>query len=164
MAVAEMAQTTQYLTFRLEEETFALDIVKVREVLDFTTVTKVPRTPEFMRGVINLRGSVVPVVDLRLKFGLTKTENSVNTCIIITEVTVDNDTTVLGALADSVQEVLDLESGSIAPAPKLGSKLRTEFIKGMGKRDDRFIMILDVDKVFSAEELGSVDGSRPAVG
>lgn len=156
MAVTSIIETTQFLTFKLGNEVFALDIAKVREVLDFTTVTKVPRTPEFMRGVINLRGSVVPVVDLRLKFGMTRTENSVNTCIIITEVTVDNDTTILGALADSVQEVLDLEPGSIAAAPKIGTKLKTEFIKGMGKRDDRFIIILDIDKVFSSDELAMV--------
>jgi purine-binding chemotaxis protein CheW len=159
-----MTETTQYLTFMLADETYALDIGKVREVLDFTTVTKVPRTPDFMRGVINLRGSVVPVVDLRLKFGMSRTENSVNTCIIITEATVDNDTTVLGALADSVLEVLDLDPGSIAPAPRIGSRLRTEFIKGMGKRDDRFIMILDIDKVFSAAELDSVANAREAAG
>src|SRR5512145_2575835 len=107
------SETAQYLTFKLDDETFALDISKVREVLDFTTVTRVPRTPEFMRGVINLRGSVVPVVDLRLKFGMTRTENGLSTCIIITEVTVDGDTTILGCLADSVQEVLDLDPGSI---------------------------------------------------
>ena len=150
-------EMTQYLTFRLGDEVFALDITKVREVLDFTTVTKVPRTPQFMRGVINLRGSVVPVVDLRLKFGMAQTEKTVNTCIIITEVTVDGDTTVLGALADSVQEVLDLEPGNIAPAPRIGTKLRTEFIKGMGKRDERFIILLDIDRVFSAEELSLVE-------
>ena len=155
MAV-ETIQTTQYLTFKLAEEVYALDISKVREVLDFTTVTKVPRTPDFMRGVINLRGSVVPVVDLRLKFGMSATERTVNTCVIITEVTVDGDTTILGALADSVQEVIDLEPGHISPAPKIGTKLRTEFIKGMGKRDDRFIILLDVDKVFSADELSLV--------
>ena len=164
MAVMDAVETTQYLTYRLGDEVYALEIGKVREVLDFTTVTKVPRTPDFMRGVINLRGSVVPVVDLRLKFGMSRTENSVNTCIIITEVTVDNDTTVLGALADSVLEVLDLEPGSIAPAPRIGTKLRTEFIKGMGKRDDRFIMILDIDKVFSSEELSLVQAGRPAAG
>ena len=156
MTVAIAHETTQFLTYRLGDEIFALDISKVREVLDFTTVTKVPRTPEFMRGVINLRGSVVPVVDLRLKFGMTRTENSVNTCVIITEVTVDGDTTVLGALADSVQEVLDLDAEHIAPAPRIGTKLRTEFIKGMGKRDDQFIIILDIDKVFSADELSQV--------
>jgi len=155
MAV-DIIQTTQYLTFKLAEEIYALDISKVREVLDFTTVTKVPRTPDFMRGVINLRGSVVPVVDLRLKFGMSATERTVNTCVIITEVTVDGDTTVLGALADSVQEVIDLEPGHVAPAPKIGTKLRTEFIRGMGKRDDKFIIILDIDKVFSAEDLSLV--------
>jgi len=157
MAVMDTTETTQYLTFKLAEEVYALDIGKVREVLDFTTVTKVPRTPDFMRGVINLRGSVVPVVDLRLKFGLSATEKTVNTCVIITEVTVDNDTTVLGCLADSVQEVLDLEPGEISAPPKIGTKLRTEFITGMGKRDDRFIIILDIDKVFSVEELSLVD-------
>jgi purine-binding chemotaxis protein CheW len=156
MTAAGINETTQYLTFRLDEEIFALDITKVREVLDYTTVTRVPQTPDFMRGVINLRGSVVPVVDLRLKFGMSATESSVNTCIIITEVQVDSETVVLGALADAVQEVLDLEAGSIAPPPRIGTKLRTEFIKGMGKQNDRFIIILDVDKVFSIDELASV--------
>ena len=161
MSVAGIMETTQYLTFQLEDEVFALDISKVREVLDFTTVTKVPRTPDFMRGVINLRGSVVPVVDMRLKFGMTVTEKTVNTCIIITEIELDGDTTVLGALADSVQEVIDLEPEQIEPAPRIGTRLKTEFIKGMGKRDDRFIMILDIDKVFSAEELATIDSSSP---
>jgi len=155
MSVAELG-TKQYLTFKLADEVFALDITKVREVLDFGALTRVPRTPEFMRGVINLRGSVVPVVDLRLKFGMTRTESSVNTCIIITEVTVDNETTVLGALADSVQEVLDLDPGNIAPAPKIGAQLRTEFIRGMGRRDDRFVIILDIDRIFSLDELALV--------
>jgi purine-binding chemotaxis protein CheW len=161
---ATITETTQYLTYKLGDETFALDITKVREVLDFTTVTKVPRTPEFMRGVINLRGSVVPVVDLRLKFGMTRTENSVNTCIIITEVTVDGDTTILGCLADSVQEVLDLDEEHIAPAPRIGTKLRTEFIRGMGERDDRFIIILDIDKVFSSDELATLQADQATVG
>jgi len=153
MSVAEIIQTTQYLTFKLGQEVYALDITKVREVLDFTSATKVPRTPDFMRGVINLRGSVVPVVDLRLKFGMTMTENTVNTCVIITEVTVDNETTVLGALADSVQEVVDLDPEHIEPAPRIGTKLRTEFITGMGKQGDRFIILLNIDRVFSADEL-----------
>jgi len=160
MAMTETTEMTQYLTFKLADEIYALDIGKVREVLDLTAITKVPRTPEFMRGVINLRGSVVPVVDLRLKFGMAMTERTVNTCIIITEVTVDSETTVLGALADSVQEVLELDPGSIAPPPKIGTRLRTEFIKGMGKRDDRFILILDIDRVFSTEELAMVQGGE----
>ena len=156
MGVAEVMETTQYLTFKLEEEIFALDISKVREVLDFTPITKVPRTPEFMRGVINLRGNVVPVVDMRLKFGMTKTENTVNTCIIIVEIHLDGETTVLGALADGVQEVIELGAGQIEPAPKIGTKLKTDFIEGMGKRDEGFIIILDIDRVFSTEELALV--------
>jgi purine-binding chemotaxis protein CheW len=160
MSITGIMETTQYLTFKLEDEVFALDISKVREVLDFTTITKVPKTPEFMRGVINLRGSVVPVVDLRLKFGMSKTEKTVNTCIIIAEVTIDNDTTVLGALADSVQEVMDLEPGHIEPAPKIGTRLNTEFIRGMGKRDNTFVIILDIDKVFSIDELALVQAKQ----
>ena len=166
MSVAGIVQTTQFLTFKLDDEVFALDISKVREVLDFTSITRVPRTPEFMRGVINLRGSVVPVVDLRLKFGMTRTEKTVNTCIIITEVTVDNETTVLGALADSVQEVMDLEPEHIEPAPKIGTRLNTEFIKGMCKKDNNFVILLNIDKVFSTSELASVQqtqsGAAPA--
>jgi len=107
---------------------------------------------------------VVPVVDLRLKFGMSRTENTVNTCIIITEVAVDSEMVVLGALVDSVQEVLDLEPGSIAPAPRIGTRLRTEFIRGMGRRDDRFIIILDIDKIFSADELAMVKQDDEGVG
>jgi purine-binding chemotaxis protein CheW len=162
MSVAGITETTQYLTFKLEDEVFAVDISKVREVLDFTTIAKVPRTPEFMRGVINLRGSVVPVVDMRLKFGMSRTEKTVNTCIIIVEVAVDNETTILGALADSVQEVMDLEPDHIEPAPKIGTRLNTEFIKGMGKHNDQFIIILDIDKVFTTNELAAVQGETPA--
>jgi purine-binding chemotaxis protein CheW len=160
MNVTGVMETTQYLTFKLADEVFALDISKVREVLDFTAITKVPKTPEFMRGVINLRGSVVPVVDLRLKFGMSRTEKTVNTCIIITEVTVDNETTVLGALADSVQEVMDLGQDSIEPAPRIGTHLNTEFIRGMGKRDNTFVIILDIDKVFSVDELALVQAKQ----
>jgi purine-binding chemotaxis protein CheW len=159
VSVAEM---TQYLTFKLDEEIFALDVGKVREVLDDTKITKVPRTPDFMLGVINLRGSVVPVVDMRLKFDMEKTEKTVNTCIIITEVEMDDDITVLGALADSVQEVVDLEPGDIEPAPRIGTSINTDFIKGMGKRDEEFIMILDIDKVFSSEEIAQVQDVKDA--
>jgi purine-binding chemotaxis protein CheW len=107
----------QYLTFQLDSEVFGLEIGKVREVLDFTSVTKVPQTPDYMCGVINLRGSVVPVMDLRLKFDMDQTQKTVNTCIIITEINMNGEITVLGALSDSVQEVLDLEPEQIEPAP-----------------------------------------------
>ena len=151
-----ITETAQYLTFRLEEEVFALDISQVREVLDFTAITKVPRTPEFMRGVINLRGSVVPVVDMRLKFGMSRTEQTLNTCIIIVEINIEGDRLILGALADSVQEVIELGPGQIEPAPRIGTRLDTDFIKGMGKRDEEFIIILDIDRIFSMDELASV--------
>jgi purine-binding chemotaxis protein CheW len=153
MSVAGITKTRQYLTFTLGDEHFALDVANVREILEFTGVTKVPQTPEFMRGVINLRGSVVPVMDMRLKFGMSITEKAVDTCVIVAEVSLEGETTVLGALVDSVQEVFELEPEQIEPAPRIGTKLRTEFIRGMGKRDEQFIIILDVDKVFSSEEL-----------
>ena len=159
MSVAGITETVQYLTFKLADEIFAFDVAKVREILELTSITKVPQTPDFMRGVINLRGSVVPVIDLRLNFGMQCTEQTVNTCIIVVEVNLNGETIVLGVLADSVQEVLDLEPQQIEPAPKIGTKLRTEFIRGMGKRDEQFIIILDIDKVFSGDELLAVRDS-----
>jgi purine-binding chemotaxis protein CheW len=154
-------EINQYLTFKLDEEVFGLAIGKVREVLDFTAVTRVPQTPAYMRGVINLRGSVVPVIDLNLKFGMKETVKTVNTCIIIAEIEMDGEVTVLGALADSVQEVVELEQDQIEPAPKIGTKLNTDFIKGMGKREEVFIILLDIDKVFSHEEITSVQNADP---
>jgi purine-binding chemotaxis protein CheW len=156
MAEKKSIDTNQYLTFRLEDETFGLAINKVREVLDFTSLTRVPQTPAFMRGVINLRGCVVPVIDMRLKFGMTRTDKTVNTCIIITEIEIADGITILGALVDSVQEVLDIEPNQIEPPPKIGSKRGTDFIRGMGKHNDQFVIILDIDKVFSAEEIAAV--------
>jgi purine-binding chemotaxis protein CheW len=153
MSVPSITETSQYLTFKLGDEVFALDIGKVREVLDFTLIAKVPQTPDFMLGVINLRGTVVPVVDMRLKLAMTRTETTVNTCIIIVEIEIDAETTVLGALVDSVQEVMDLDPDQIEPPPRIGTRLNTKFIKGMGKREEKFIIILDIDRVFSADEL-----------
>lgn len=153
MSVASITETSQYLTFKLEEEIFALDIAKVREVLDFTRITKVPQTPDFMLGIINLRGAVVPVIDMRLKFGLTQAATTVNSCFIIVEIELDSEATVLGALVDSVQEVMELDPDQIEPPPRIGTRLNTKFIKGMGKRDDQFVIILDIDKVFSTDEL-----------
>jgi purine-binding chemotaxis protein CheW len=153
-----IADTTQYLTFKLEEEVYATDIAQVREVLEYSRVTKVPRTPDYMRGVINLRGHVVPVLDLKLRFGMNRTEQTVNTCVIIVEVSIQGEKTIIGALADSVQEVIDMDASTIEPAPKIGSKLNTDFIRGMGKRDEQFVIILDIDKVFSADDLEAAAG------
>ncbi len=142
----------QYLTFKLARETFAVDVARVREILDFISITKVPRTPDFMRGVINLRGSVVPVVDMKLKFGMEATEKTVDTCIIVLEVTIEGETTIVGALADSVEEVLELEPTQIEPPPRIGMNLNIDFISGMGKLGEEFVIILDTDKIFSFEE------------
>ncbi len=160
MGASATTVAQQYLTYKLGEEVFALEITKVREVLEFMTVTKVPRAPDFIRGVINLRGSVVPVVDLRMTFGMTKTERTLSTCVIIAEMTVNGETTVLGAMADSVQEVVELGPDQIEPAPKIGSRLINEFIVGMGKLNGRFIIILDVDRLFSAEEVVLVQAAE----
>jgi purine-binding chemotaxis protein CheW len=156
MSVSSINGTRQYLTFQLDDEVFAIDVANVREILEFNSVTRVPKSPEYMRGVINLRGSVVPVFDMRLKFGMTGTERTINTCIVVVEVSYEGEDIIIGALVDSVQEVFELEADQIEPAPKIGTHLRTEFIRGMGKRDETFIIILDIDKVFSVEEISSI--------
>ena len=156
MSVSSINGTRQYLTFQLDDEVFAIDVANVREILEFNSVTRVPKSPEYMRGVINLRGSVVPVFDMRLKFGMTGTERTINTCIVVVEVSYEGEDIIIGALVDSVQEVFELEADQIEPAPKIGTHLRTEFIRGLGKRDETFIIILDIDKVFSVEEISSI--------
>jgi purine-binding chemotaxis protein CheW len=158
MTIESINDIRQYLTFKLSDEIFALDVSNVREILEFTDITKVPKTPNFMRGVINLRGSVVPVVDMRIKFGMSATEKTINTCIVVVEVDFEGEDTILGALVDSVQEVFELEPGEIEPPPKIGTGLNREFIKGMGKKEDKFIIILDIDKLLSLQELTVVAG------
>lgn len=167
MSSSFLTEARQYLTFKLSDEVFGVDVAQVREILDYVKITKVPQTPDFMCGVINLRGSVVPVVDMNMKFGMVKTERTVNTCIVVVEVLLNDEKTILGALVDSVQEVFEIEPENIEPAPKIGTKLKTEFIKGMGKRDDKFIIILNIDKVFTSEELEMVHdtgGYKPDLG
>jgi purine-binding chemotaxis protein CheW len=157
MSEKDIAQSALYLTFKLEDEMFSVEVSQVREILDFTPITKIPRTPDFVRGVINVRGSVVPVVDMRLKFGMKGVDSTVNTRIVVLEVKQDGETTVLGALADSVHDVIELEADQIEDPPRIGSRWRTEFIKGIGKRDGMFIIILDIDRVFSSDELALMD-------
>jgi purine-binding chemotaxis protein CheW len=159
MSTQKITETALYLTFKLGDEVFALDVSQVREVLDLTTITKVPRAPEFMRGVINVRGSVVPVVDMRVKFGLPEIDDTPDTRIIVMELALDGEMSTLGALADSVHEVVEMEPGQIEPPPKIGMRWKTEFIRGIGKRNDDFIIILDINRVFSVDELALVDAS-----
>ena len=153
MAELVVIDTNQYLTFTLGEEKYAIDVSKVKEVLELVSITRVPKTPEFMKGVINLRGSVVPVIDLRLKFDLDELEDTVDTCIIVLEIKLEDETIVIGAVADSVQEVIELTPENIEPAPKIGTRLNTDFLNGMGKYNDKFLMVLNIDKVFTSEDL-----------
>lgn len=144
----------QFLTCTLGKEIFALEIGSVREVLELTTITEIPRTPDYMQGIINLRGSAVPVMDLRQKLGMSKRESTVETCIIIIEVELDSDSIIMGALVDSVREVFETETDEIQPAPKMGAAINADFIRGMGEQAGEFIIIIDIAKIFSAEELG----------
>jgi purine-binding chemotaxis protein CheW len=144
---------TEYLTFTLGREVFALGIASVREVLEVTDLTVIPRTPEFMRGVINLRGSAVPVMDMRMKFGMSKSRETVDTCIIIAEVDVGGEKSAIGGLVDSVREVLHIPESAVEPAPPMGAAVDTRYIKGMARVGEEFIILVDMGKVFSADEL-----------
>jgi len=158
-----IAETRQYMTFKLGDELFACDVARVREVLEVSRITKVPTAPEYMRGVVNVRGQATPVVDLRRRFGLPKGADTVNTRIIVMELELDGEATVLGGIADSVHEVIDLDPGSIDPPPRIAMRWRTDFIQGLGKRGEQFIIVLDVNAVFSSEELALATNSAPAI-
>ncbi len=158
MSVPGITETRQYLTFRLKEELFALDVAKVREILEVTHITRVPQTPAYMGGIINLRGSVVSVIDLGLKLGMEATERTIDTCIIVVEVELEGEVSVLGALADSVQEVFELDPDQIEPAPRMGTGVNADFLQGVGKQDDHFILLLDIDKIFCMEEVEALRG------
>ncbi|PLX19706.1 MAG: chemotaxis protein CheW [Marinilabiliales bacterium] len=142
-----------FLSFNLGEEEFAAHVGKVLNILEMTKITEVPKSPVYMKGVINLRGTVLPVVDTRIKFGMTPTEYTTNTCIVVMEVSIEGDEVQVGALVDSVQAVLEIGDNQIQPPPGIGSKYKSEFIYGMAKVDEKFIMLLDMDKVFSTDEV-----------
>jgi purine-binding chemotaxis protein CheW len=149
----EASNANQYLTFTLDDEQYAISVAKVREVLEHTKITRLPRTADFMKGIINLRGAGVPVIDLRLKFGLPETPVTKDTSIIVMEVEGRDGNVIVGALADAVHEVVEIDEKAIEPAPRFGTRLAAEFIKGVGKKDDLFIIILDIDLIFNAEEI-----------
>lgn len=153
---ATTTETAQYITFKLGDELFAINVAQVREVLELPQITKVPTAPDYMRGVVNVRGKGVPVVDLRLKFGLPKTEDTVSSRIVVMELDLDGEPTVVGGIADSVHEVIELEPGQINPPPRIAMRWRTELIKGMGRRGEQFIIILDINAVFSSDEAVSL--------
>src|SRR5512139_700564 len=146
------AEKRQFLSFTLDQVDYAVGILQVREILQYEPVTRVPSVPRSVRGVINLRGSVVPVVDLSLKFGLPETSVSRRTCILIVEARLDGEPTVLGVLADSVSEVLELGDADVEPPPAFGTRVRVDYLAGMGKVDGRFVLLLDLDRALSADE------------
>jgi len=142
-----------YLSFQLGEEAFAINVSKVLNILEMKPITRVPKSPDYMKGVINLRGTVLPVVDLRLKFGLTENKVTVDTSIIVLSIDKEGETVMLGIQVDSVKEVLEFKSEEIAPSPAIGTKYNSGFIEGMWRVNENFIMILNIDKVFSVEEI-----------
>ncbi len=151
--------TVQYLTFLTAGEEYAISIVKVREIIEYEAVTTVPKTPIWIRGVTNLRGKVVPVVDLAVKFGLPSSRISKFSCIIITEVMFQGENLTMGVLADSVSQVIELSPDEIEAAPLFGTRVKTEYLLGMGALGKKFCLILDIDKVLSTDELLSVTES-----
>lgn len=155
-AQGDMPGGHQYLVFTLARETFAIDILQIREIMEFGSLTEVPMMPPTVRGVINLRGAVVPVIDLSARFGRASTTVGRRTCIVIVEVTQDGDTQTLGVLVDGVNEVMDIPASDIEPAPAFGARIRTDFIAGMGRVDGRFVILLDVARVFSVGEIAEI--------
>jgi purine-binding chemotaxis protein CheW len=152
--LAELAG--KYLTFKLDVEEFGLEILKVQEIIKMMEITRVPRTPSFVRGVLNLRGKVIPVIDLRIKFEMETRENTEKTCIIVVTVQREIGSVVMGIIVDEVSEVLDVAGNSIEPPPQFGGVVDTSFILGMGKIGERVVTLMDVDKVLSGDEVAAV--------
>ena len=148
-----IAKAESYLTFLLGEEVFAANVTKVLSILEMTKITKIPRTPDYIRGVINLRGIVLPIIDMRLKFDLSITEFTPKTCILVLEVEVDEKIVKVGTLVDSVQEVIEMTEADILPPPNMGSSFQSDFIEGMFKNEDSFIMLLNMDRIFKTQEI-----------
>ena len=153
-ATENIVEQTQYLTFHLAGEVYAVGILQAKEIIEYGTLTKVPQTPPSIRGVINLRGSVVSVVDLAVKFGLPPSPVTERTCIVIVEVNLEGERTVMGIIADAVSKVIHLLPRDIEPPPAFGTRVRVDFLRGMGKAaEKKFVLLLDIDKVLSSEDL-----------
>jgi len=147
----------KYLTFSLAGEEYGIGILKVKEIIGLMTITPIPKTPEYIRGVINLRGKVIPVVDLRLKFGIQALADTERTCIIVAEIVAGGHKIFMGIVVDSVSEVLNIRTGEIEDTPNFGSKLDTAYIRGMAKINQSVKILLDIDKVMSEDELGNLN-------
>lgn len=152
-----MGLAGKYLTFRLGEEDYGLEILKVQEIIGMQEITSIPRTPKFLKGVINLRGKVIPVVDLRLKFGMAEAEVSRKTCIIVVQLGQESGNVIMGIVVDEVSEVLEISGGEIEPAPSFGARLDNNFILGMAKIEKAVKILLDLEKILSQDELAVVN-------
>lgn len=146
-------KVTSYLSFRIGSEVFAANVKNVLNILEMTKITKVPKVPEYMKGVINLRGTVLPVIDSRLKFGMNDSEYTTNTCIIVLELHTGNNPVIIGTIVDAVKEVLEIDADGIQPPPNIGTTYNTDYIEGMARSEEGFIMILNAEKVFASEEI-----------
>ena len=153
---AEVGEQHQYLTFLLADEMFAIGILSIREIIEYGVVTDVPMTPPFIRGVLNLRGAVVPVIDLALRFGRPAQENTKRTCIVIVEIEAANGSQQMGVVVDAVNEVLEIPASEVEPPPEFGARIRNDFIKGMGKINGKFVIVLDLCRVMSIDEVAIV--------
>ncbi len=149
----EAVEQQQYLTFLLCGEEYAISILRVKEIIGYNTVTTVPKTPKWVRGVINLRGNVVPVVDLAVRFGLEDRPVTKTTCIIIVERELENQSTMMGVIADSVSQVMDIAAEDVQPVPAFGTHIKVDYLQGMAQMGKKFALLLDVDKVLSADEV-----------
>ena len=156
-ADAARAKQGKYLTFKLAEEEYGLEILKVQEIIKMMTITKVPRTPDFIRGILNLRGKVIPVVDLRLKFGMAGKETTDKTCVIVVQVQRGETNVTMGIIVDEVSEVLDIAIGEIEEAPNFGAHVNTQFILGMAKTKGGVKILLDINKVLANHELAKIE-------
>jgi purine-binding chemotaxis protein CheW len=160
-AVKAMAhQEGKYLTFTLAEEEYGIGILKIKEIIGMMPITSVPQTPDFVKGVINLRGKVIPVMDLRLKFGMEAIDYTERTCIIVVEIKGKTGTVRIGIVVDSVSEVLNIKGEDIEPAPTFGTRLDTEYILGMAKIGGGVKILLDIDKVLTSDEMGALEAGR----
>lgn len=149
-------ESNSYLTFKLGDEVFGAHVSQVLNILEMTKITGVPKAPDYMKGVINLRGMVLPVIDTRIKFGLPETDYTNNTCIVVMDLELDGDTVHIGSIVDEVVSVIEIEEDQIEPPPSLGNQYRSEFIYGMAKEDEEFIMLLDMQKVLSSKEIADL--------
>jgi purine-binding chemotaxis protein CheW len=157
-----MTQAKQYLSFSVADEQYAIDVLHVREITQYGRLTRVPAAPACVRGVMNLRGAVVPVVDLAVKLGLPESRVTKLTCVVIVDVAVSEETTPMGILADSVSQVIDLGPADIEPPPPFGTRIRAEYLSGLGRVDGAFLVILDVDRLLSIDDLLTTRAEAPA--